>query len=99
MMRRGEVHKLSQVTNISEAFTSYRNHHGLVSIVPRLIRPTAEPGLESCVDDSPVFHTTFTDPKLDPTKVPERLWADHRPLVSTQLVSGPLKAIEENGST
>ncbi len=94
-----EMHKVSRVKMISQTIINYRNSHGLMSIVPILIRFIAEPGFEDCIDDSRVFHTMFKDPKLDPMKVSESIWADHRPLVLTRLACGPLKTIENIGST
>lgn len=91
--------KFSQVTKISKAIIEYLNQHGLRSIVPRLTRLIAEPGSEGYIDEYRVFHTIFINPKLDPVKVSERIWADQRPLVLTQLASGPLNKVEENGST
>ena len=94
-----ETLKVSRVTMISEAIINYRNHHGLVSIVPHLIRLIAEPGFEGCIDDCRVFHTIFKDPKVDPIKVSERIWADHRPLVLTRLACGAMETMEEIGNT
>lgn len=94
-----EMHRVSRVTMMSEAIIYYRNHHGLVSMVPYLIHLIAEPGFEGCIDDSRVFHTMFKDPKLDPLKVSEMIWADHRPLVLTRLACGQLKAIGDIGNT
>lgn len=91
--------RVSRVKKISKAIIEYHNQHGLIPIVPCLIRLIAEPGFEGCIDDSRDFHTIFSDPKLDPLKVSERIWADHRPLVLTRLAGGPLKKIEEIGST
>lgn len=94
-----ELHRVSRVKLLSEGVTYYRHRYGLVSLVPSFVHLIAEPGLEGYIDDSRVFQRLVEDPELDPVKVAEKIWADHRPLVLSRQACGQLEAVEGKKNT
>lgn len=96
-----ELQRVSRVKMLSDGVRYYRHRHGLASVVPWFVHLIAEPGLESCIDDSRVFYTLCEDPLLDPLKVAKKIWAEHRPLVLSRLACGQLEIaeIKENTKT
>lgn len=94
-----ELHRVSRVTMLSRGVIYYRRRYGLVPIVPWFVHLIAGPGLESCIDDSRVFQTLFEDPLLDPVKVAEKIWADHRPLVLSRQACGHFETVEGKENT
>ena len=89
----------SRLMQLRQGVKYYRNLRGVVSVVPWLVHLIAESGFESCIDASRIFETLLEDPKLDPVKVAEKMWAEHRPLVLARLASGPLEPTEDKRNT
>ena len=92
-----EIEKLtmvSRVQSVSKGIRYFRDGLGLEPVVPELIRLIAEPGFENFVDDSRIFHTLFEDPTLDPLMLAERIWAENRPPVLSQMAYAPSETIK-----
>lgn len=97
--REEEMRRVSRVESISKGVAYYRHRGGLLTIVPWFVHLVAHPGPESCIDDSHVFQTLFEDPLLDPVKVAEKIWADHRPLVLSRQACGQPQTVEGKENT
>ena len=94
-----ELQRVSRVRMLSDGVGYYRHCNGLASVVPWFVHLIAEPGLESWIDDSRIFHTLFEDLLLDTLKVAEKIWAEHRPLVLSRLACGQLEIAERKENT